>query len=67
MDDHDYEQQQALDEMRRREEEELAESLRIAAYADYHIKRGTGTWRDWERSNGADEWIYSGRTNSGRY
>ena len=33
------------------EAEQLAEDLKIAAYADYHIKRGTGTWRDWERNS----------------
>lgn len=50
------EQQQGDDERRMAEEEAaLAESLKVAAYADYHQKRGTGTWRDWEHQEKRDD------------
>ena len=50
------------------EAEQLAEDLKIAAYADYHIKRGTGTWRDWERNSDTrvdSRGEYSYRTSGG--
>jgi len=56
------EQQQQDEERRRQEEESLAESLRIAAYADYHIK-GRPAWeRNEKRDDGA---AYLGNYNRG--
>ena len=47
------------------EAELLEESLKTAAYVDYHIKRGTGTWRDWEHSTQYDMRGYSDAKSKG--
>lgn len=44
---------------------EQIEQDKINAYADFHIKRGTGTWRDWEHSDKYDLPGHSSKPNKG--